>query len=72
MILVILILLAIAIVLFMITKKIFELQKHVFNIVDSIESTVKHTEAVAEGIGTTAAISLLHKIRNFIVKKKYR
>lgn len=65
----ILILLAIGVVLFIIYKKVMEIQKHVSQTVDRVNHILKHPEDTAVTMGATAAASAYNKVKSLWRRK---
>ncbi len=66
----IVILLGIGIGVFIIYKKIREIQNHIEKTVDSVQNILKHPEDTAINMGASAAASAYQKVKNLISKKK--
>ena len=60
----ILILIGIGIVLFVVAKKVFEIQRRVSEAIDAITRIARHPEDLAADVGATAAASAYNKVKS--------
>lgn len=60
----IIILISIGVALFIVAKKVFEIQRHIAEAIEAITSIARHPQDLAADMGATAAASAYNKVKS--------